>query len=88
MSTENDKKDLTIRIETTQGSWESTFSKTTKIQEVIQAVVHHFGFSPNGHYELRLASDPDNALKNERTLVSYGLSDGDILIFTDLGIAV
>lgn len=81
-------KDLTINIKTTRGKWETTFSKTTKIQEVIQAVIQHFGFATNGNYELRLESDPDNALKPERPLVSYGIKDGDNLIFTDLGVAV
>jgi hypothetical protein len=82
-------KDLTINIETTRGKWEkATFSKTTKIQEVIQAIIQHFGFATNGNYELRLERDPDHALKPERPLVSYGIKDGDTLIFTDLGAAV
>lgn len=85
---EKSDKDLTIQIETTQGTWETTFPKTINIQEVIQAVIQHFGFSQNGRYELRLDRDPDNALKPERPLVSYGIKDGDALIFTDLGIAV
>jgi hypothetical protein len=82
-------QDLTINIETTRGKWENTtFSKTTKIQEVIQGVIQHFGYATNGNYELRLESDPNNALKPERPLVSYGIKDGDTLIFTDLGVAV
>ena len=85
---ENDNKHLTVRIETTQGTWDTTFPKTTKIEEMILSIVTHFGFAANGRYELRLESDPDNALKSERTLVSYGIKDNYILIFTDLGIAV
>jgi hypothetical protein len=81
-------KDLTINIKTTRGKWETTFPKITKIQEVIQAVIQNFGFATNGNYELRLESDPDTALKPERPLVSYGIKDGDTLIFTDLGVAV
>lgn len=82
-------QDLTINIETTRGTWENTtFPKTIKIQEVIQAVIQHFEYATNGNYELRLESDPNNALKPERPLVSYGIKDGDTLIFTDLGVAV
>jgi hypothetical protein len=85
---QNDNKHLTIKIETTQGVWGNTFEKTAKIQEVLQAVIRHFNFAESGNYELRLARDPDNALKPERPLVSYGIQDGDVLVFTDLGVAV
>lgn len=81
-------KHLTIKIETTEGTWENTFDKTTKVQEVILAVIQHFGFAVNGKYELRLERDPDTPLDPERPLNSYHIEDGDILIFTDLGIAV
>lgn len=87
MQGHNDKN-LTIKIKITQGPWEVTFDKTTKVQEVINAVIQHFNFSQRGEYELRAESDPNTALKPERPLVSYGIKDGDILIFTDLGIAV
>jgi hypothetical protein len=81
--------DLVVNIETTLGTWEKvTFPKTAKIQEAIQAVIQHFGFAASGNYELRLARDPDTPLKPERPLVSYGIKDGDTLIFTDLGVAV
>jgi hypothetical protein len=86
--TEKDKKELEVKLETTQGTWETTFDKNAKVQEVIQAVVQHFGFASNGNYELRMAKVPDTALQPERPLVSYHVQDGDILIFTDLGVAV
>lgn len=85
---ENKDDNLTILIETTQGTWKNAFPKNTKVQEVIQAIVTHFGFVANGRYELILETDPDNALKSERPLVSYSIKDNDILVFTDLGIAV
>lgn len=80
--------ELTIVIQTPAGDWENTFPKTIKVSEVIQAVVDHFGFDSNGKYELRLEDDPDTELKPERPLVSYGIKDGDVLVFTDLGIGV
>lgn len=81
-------KELTLKIETTQGTWEHTFEKTDKVEEVLKAVVNHFNYATNGNYELRLASDPNNALKPERTLVSYHIKNGEVLVFTDLGVAV
>ena len=81
-------KDLTLVIKTTQGSWETVFSKTAKIQSVIDAIIAHFGFAQGGNYELMKELTPEESLKPERTLVSYHITDGEILIFTDLGVAV
>ncbi len=81
-------RDLTLKVETTRGIWDTIFSKVTKVQEIVQAIIQHFGFASNGNYELRLARDPNTPLKPERPLVSYGIKDGEILVFTDLGVAV
>ncbi len=78
--------ELTLTIKTTQGSWKTVFPKTVKVADVIEAVIRHFGFSPEGRYELHLSNG--EVMKKERTLVSYGLKDGDCLVFTDLGAAV
>lgn len=88
MTEEENDKDVNVNVETTQGVWKTVFQKTTKIQEVIEAIKQHFGFAADGNYELRLSTDPDNALKAGRPLVSYGIIDGAILVFTDLGVAV
>ena len=88
MDNNNSDKELTITIQTPQGNWKNTFPKTTKVQEVIDAIISHFDFATNGKYDLRLITDPDNPLQSERTLVSYGIKDGDVLVFTDLGVAV
>ncbi len=93
MNTDNEEKGhgekdhtLEITIETSQGRWENaSFPKTAKVADVIQAVIEHFNYSKNGNYELRLQSDPNKPLKPERPLVSYGIKDGDVLRFTDLG---
>lgn len=81
-------KELEIKIQTTKGIWDPSFSKTTKVQEVTQAVISHFGFTADGKYQLHLENDADSPLDPQRPLVSYGIKDGDVLIFTDLGVAV
>lgn len=88
--TAEDKKtiDLVIKIPTSAEPWRKGFDKTSKIQEVINAIVHEFGFATNGNYDLRLESNPTEPLRPERTLVSYQLKDDTVLIFSDLGIAV
>lgn len=82
---QNDQE-ITLVIESTQGSWESPFPKTAKVSEVIEAVKKHFGFSNEGNYQLKLSNG--EVMRPERTLVSYHLKDGDHLTFVDLGAAV
>jgi hypothetical protein len=85
---EKNEHRVTIIIETTFGIWEHPFEKTNKIHDVIQAVIEHFGYAANGNYELRLAREPHHALDPQRTLESYHIVNRDVLIFTDLGVAV
>jgi hypothetical protein len=84
----HDDKNLKITIKTTQGDWTHEFPKTAKVQDVIDAVIDHFGFAKNGNYQLSLNTKPVTILQPQRPLVSYGIKDGDVLIFTDLGHAV
>ena len=90
--TQNEKagidKDINIVIKTTEGDWTTPFPKNTKISDVIQAVVNHFKFADNGKYELFLETDTTTGLQPERNLISYGIEEGSVLVFTDLGIAV
>lgn len=81
------EREACLILLTTQGDWKNAFDKTTKVAEVITAVVLKFGYANNGTYELRLQSNPKEPLKPERTLVSYGLSDEEChkIVFTDLG---
>lgn len=79
---------LLIVVPTQTEPWEATFPKTSKISEVISAVVQQFEFASNGQYELKLDSDPNVELDPQRPLVSFGIKDGDKLIFIDFGQAV
>lgn len=81
-------KNLTLCIQTTSGEFKNEFEKTTQISVVISAVVSHFGFASDGKYQLSQENDPDTALEPNRPLVSFGLKDNDVLVFTDLGVAV
>lgn len=79
---------LFIVVPTKPEPWEVTFQNTTKIEEVISAVIEEFEFASNGQYELKLDSDPDVELEPQRPLISYGIKDNDKLIFIDFGQAV
>jgi len=80
--------ELGLLIKTPNGDWSTTFLKTSKVKDVIDAIVVHFNYAKNGKYELRLESDPNTVLKPERPLVSYGITDGTVLVFIDYGAAV
>jgi hypothetical protein len=81
-------QEITVVLKGPEPDWEATFPKTAKIEDVIKAYVAKFGLSTKGKYELRLESDPNAALRPERTLVSYHIKDGDVLVFVDFGEAV
>lgn len=82
-----DDKLITLIILTSDGTktWENDFPKTMKVSELIQAIVTHFNLVANGQYELRLKTNLQEALKPERTLVSYQIEDGAKVVFTDYG---
>jgi hypothetical protein len=79
---------LEITIQTTRGSRNFAFAKTTKISEVIQTVVEAFGFAPGDEFQLVFSSDPSQPLQPERPLVSYGIEDGTVLVLTSIGSGV
>jgi hypothetical protein len=87
---ENDKgdKDLAVIVKGPEQAWHTNFPKTIKVSEVITAYVEHFKLAPSPKYELKLETDPNTLLKPERPLVSYGVKDGDVLVFVDFGDAV
>lgn len=77
-------KEFTLTIITTRGEYEDTFSKTAKVQDVIDKVRDHFDLTGTGTFEL-LIEGSEEELNPNRTLVSYGLEDGDELILTNDG---
>jgi len=81
---EHEKK-LHIKIESTRGAKEFTFPDDTRIAGVIAVAVEAFGFTPSDRFELVLASEPGEPLKPERTLESYHIKDGAVLILTAIG---
>jgi len=84
MTQEHDKA-LEIKIQSTRGTKDFTFDKETKIAEVIAKAVAAFGFAPGDKFELVLATNPSEPLSPERTLVSYHITNGTVLILTATG---
>lgn len=80
----NDKT-LDIKIQSTRGTKDFSFAKETKIADAIAKAVTAFGFAPGDKFELVLATNPGEPLQPERTLVSYHITDGTVLILTAIG---
>lgn len=80
-----DDRTLEIVIQSTRGSKKFSFPKETKVSEVIEKAIGAFGFAPGDKFELVLATNPGEPLRPERTLVSYHIKDGDVLILTAIG---
>ena len=78
-------KTLEVKIQSTRGTKDFSFARETKISEVIEEAINAFGFVPGDRFELVLATNPGEPLKPERTLVSYHIEDGAILILTAVG---
>ncbi len=76
---------LEIKIQSTRGTKEFSFSKETKIAAAIAEAVPVFGFAPGDKFELVLATNPGTPLQAELTLVSYHITDGTIFILTAIG---
>lgn len=80
-------RDLQIVIVSPRGRWETSFPKTTKAAEIIEAARQHFGFEP-GTFLLRRERTGET-LAPERPLVSYGIEDGEtLLIIPEMGSGV
>lgn len=69
---------LRLEIRTAVGDWTHDFDKTTKISELIEAILDHFGLAA-GNYQIRDVSN-DETLQPDRTLVSYHLESGAALM--------
>lgn len=78
------KKDITLKIQSTRGTREFTYPQQTKISQAIADAVAAFGFAAGDRFELVLASNQE-VLQPERTLVSYKIENGAVLILTSIG---
>ncbi len=84
----DDKQTLSITIQTTRGSRGFDLPKTAKVADAIAAAVAAFGFAPSDTFTLVLASEVEHAMDLNRTLVSYHVQDGTVLILTAIGSGV
>jgi hypothetical protein len=71
-----------------RGTLTKDFPKTAKISEVIEAARIAFNLAAGDRFELVVASNPNEILEPQRTIVSYHLTDGTVLTLTWIGSGV
>lgn len=84
---------LSLRVQTTRGLWSieqppdatrrPVYALNSKIQQIINDVREVFGFVEDGNKYVLLHDDKQ--LEAERTIASYHLKDGDLLILSVQG---
>jgi hypothetical protein len=82
------EKQVELEIQSSRGIKKFTFPEEEKISGVIATAATAFGFSPSDTFRLVLKSKPSEPLQPDRTLVSYHIVDGTVLILTDVGSGV
>ncbi len=87
MSSDNVRK-LNLKVFTSQGTWETEVDSWSFVRDLLEIVMRHFNYAPDGYYELEIEGIDDGPLKLNRPLESYPISDESVLILTDLGVAV
>jgi hypothetical protein len=65
-----------------------SFDKTAKVSEIIAEVVRLCGFASGDRFDLFLKTDLQHPLSPERTLVSYHIADGTVLVLSQIGTGV
>lgn len=76
--------EIKLTIQTPKGNWTDSFNRNLTVQQLIEKVVVKFGFAPDGNYAIKIKGATANMVPS-RTIGSYDLPNGQILVFTDLG---
>ena len=71
---------VTINVKTSNGNWETTFQKSTRIKDVILGSRMHFRLPKESKLILCKQESPHAYFDPDRALVNYNVIDGDVLI--------
>lgn len=82
------EKQVKVEVQSSRGSKTFDFSREDKVSTVISTAAEAFGFSLSDTFRLVLKSNPSEPLQPDRTLVSYHVADGTVMILTDIGSGV
>ncbi len=72
-----------VNVKTSNGIWETTFQKSTRIKDVILGSRMHFRFPNEVKLVLCREESPHADFDPDRALVNYNVLDGEVLILKE-----
>ena len=69
-----------VNVKTSEGIWETTFPKSTRIKDVILGSRMHFRLPKEAKLVLCREESPHANFDPDRALVNYNVLDGEVLI--------
>ena len=73
-----------IIVKTSNGNWETTFQKSTRVKDVILGSRMHFRLPKETKLVLCKQELPHADFDPDRALVNYNVVDGDVLILKEI----
>ena len=75
---------VTVTVKTSNGNWETTFQKSTRVKDVILGSRMHFRLPKEAKLILCKQELPHADFDPDRALVNYNVIDGDVLILKEV----
>ena len=72
-----------VNVRTSNGTWETTFQKSTRIKDVILGSRMHFRLPKEAKLVLCREESPHTDFDPDRALVNYNVLDGEVLILKE-----
>ena len=73
-----------VNVKTSEGIWETTFQKSTRIKDVILGSRMHFRLPKEAKLVLCKQESPYTDFDPGRALVNYNVIDGDVLLLKEV----
>ena len=73
-----------VNVKTSEGIWETTFQKSTRVKDVILGSRMYFRLTKETRLVLCKEESPHIDFDPDRALVNYNVMDGEILILKEL----
>jgi len=73
-----------VNVKTSEGIWETTFQKSTRIKDVILGSRVHFRLPKEAKLVLCKQESPHADFDPDRALVNYNVIDGDVLLLKEV----
>lgn len=74
---------VTVKLKTSRGEWETTFQKSTSAKDVILALKVHFKLPKDSKPVLCKQECPETEFEPNKALVNYNVKDGDVLLLKE-----